>query len=456
VEILPGCSIQGEEIFFQAKSSNDPQCASADLFVYLKSKGRTGRQSVNPLQLQRIYCSWNFDFFADIDEQKMLEQIPIIKEHFPTVRFLQIDDGYQRRFHPGTDNDEHAMIDFCYKQEEPFDRLRFPEGPKAFCDKVKARGMRPAIWLGLWAHLSSLMMKEHPDWILLDETGNQYVFPHLFGGTAVLDPSVPEVMEYLNSMAAMVFGEWGFEGVKLDFSTFAFNSKRARYRFPGSTGVELRHKLEGIFRKHLPEDGFFGWCVVSGTSQIFLSNADYFRCALDIGEGSWNLVKTIALMCVNTNLLLNDRFCLPNIDSVGWSDKLDEPAWNAWLNLCAVTGMALEIAGDLRKLPDWRLTKMSRTIAFSNPLRHLRFLDLEPAYAATPPSVMYAEDPGDESLLALFNWNENEEALIDLSGYPVIASGEWRDAWNGEPAQTIQSSPVRLKPRESKMFINHK
>jgi hypothetical protein len=69
---------------------------------------------------------------------------------------------------------------------------------------------------------------------------------------------------------------------------------------------------------------------------------------------------------------------------------------------------------------------------------------------------MYAEDPGDESLLALFNWNENEEALIDLSGYPVIASGEWRDAWNGEPAQTIQSSPVRLKPRESKMFINHK
>jgi hypothetical protein len=141
---------------------------------------------------------------------------------------------------------------------------------------------------------------------------------------------------------------------------------------------------------------------------------------------------------------------------VGWSDKLDEPAWNAWLNLCAVTGMALEIAGDLRKLPDWRLTKMSRTIAFSNPLRHLRFLDLEPAYAATPPSVMYAEDPGDESLLALFNWNENEEALIDLSGYPVIASGEWRDAWNGEPAQTIQSSPVRLKPRESKMFINHK
>ena len=61
-------------------------------------------------------------------------------------------------------------------------------------------------------------------------------------------------------------------------------------------------------------------------------------------------MKTIATWCVNTGVLLQERPILPNIDSIGWSRHWTETEWQTWLNLAAVTGMALEVSGDLTKL----------------------------------------------------------------------------------------------------------
>ncbi|MDD4060006.1 MAG: hypothetical protein PHW08_04800, partial [Kiritimatiellae bacterium] len=33
------------------------------------------------------------------------------------------------------------------------------------------------------------------------------------------------------------------------------------------------------------------WCVVCGTAQPFLAQADYFRNAIDIGRGGWQNVR---------------------------------------------------------------------------------------------------------------------------------------------------------------------
>ena len=449
VALQPGESLEGEELFFEVVSTHDPQESTDGYYAYLRSRGWFDRRERNPLPDQRIYCSWNYDFFKDITEADLLAQIPIIQRHFPSVRFLQLDDGYQ---HEHTDN-QRAMIDLCYKLDEPFNRNTFPSGPKGLAEKIRAAGMRPAIWLGLWASQGSPMIQDHPEWVLRDDTGTPMLFNRFYGGTAILDPSIPEVREYLDHLCATVFGEWGYEGVKLDFSSFAFNCKRVRYRHPGKTAVELRHELEALFRRHLPEDGFFGWCVVTGTGQPFLSQADYFRAAVDVGHGNWSGIKQIATWLTNTIGLLQDSPCLPNADSLGWSEQFDEDQWRAWLNLAAVSGMALEISGDLRKLSPSRLETLNRALELSRPESRLRVLDMPRGTIDLPPSVWLSENGGRGDLLALFNWSGQERAVCLDAPRIAKCAGGLQDAWTGEPFAQPAESAMTLKPFESRLLL---
>lgn len=427
-EIPPGATFAGEKMFFMACETSDPQMAARKFFDIVGLPAFTKRLEKNPLPSQRIYCSWNYDFFADIDEKSMLAQIPIIKKNFPSVKFLQIDDGYQSCHAPK----QRAMIDLCYGDlEKPFDPAKFPDGPKAFCDKVKAQGLRPAIWLGLWASSGSRMLKEHPDWVLRDDAGRQVSFNLWYGGTSILDPSVPGVRDYLRKMCRTVFCEWGFEGVKLDFSSFAFNMKRARFSVPGLTSVQLRHEMESIFREFLPADGFFGWCVVAGTAQPFLSQADYFRCGIDINHAEWRDVRRIAYWCANTNMLLQERPCLPNMDSIGWSVKCDENGWKTWLNLSAVNGGAIELSGDLRKLDANRLAALAKTLELSAPSRKVRCLDFKTNAMEQPPSLWLSEDGNGGIMLGIFNWSDNELSISLEPAIKLGIRGKVKDAWTG-------------------------
>lgn len=446
VELAPGESLRGEKLFFNLVETNDPQRATAAYFRLLHATGAFARRADNPLPSQRIYCTWNYDFMADIDEAKLLGQIPVLKKHFPSVKFLQLDDGYQTCHAPG----QRAMIDLCYGDlEKPFDPARFPEGPKALTGRIKAEGMRPAIWLGLWASTGSRMLKDHPDWVLCDDTGKPLLFNQWYGGTAILDPSIPGVRDYLDSMCRTVFGEWGFEGVKLDFSSFAFNGKRVRYRHPGKSAIELRHELESTFRRYLPRDGFFGWCVVAGTAQPFLAQADYFRNAIDIGHGNWDVARRIALWTANTYLFLQEAPCLPNIDSIGWSKNFDETSWGTWLNFCAISGAAVEVSGDLRTLPEERLRRLARTLELSDPNRIVRCPGLA-SVRGQPPAVWVAEG-AHSSLVGVFNWRETP-VHVEVSSVLSAHSGRIVvDAWTGA-TETLPKS-VDLEPRGSRLWI---
>jgi len=383
---------------------------------------------------------------ADIDEEKFLGQIPVLKKHFPSVKFLQLDDGYQSCHAPG----QRAMIDLCYGDlETPFDPVRFPGGPKALADRVRTAGLRPAIWLGLWASIGSRMIKDHPDWVLLDDSGAPLLFRQWYGGTAILDPSVPGVRDYLDRMCRTVFGEWGFEGVKLDFSSFAFNGKRFRFRHPGKTAIELRHELESIFRRYLPRDGFFGWCVVAGTGQPFLAQADYFRNAMDIGYGNWDVARRIGRWTANTYLFLQEAPCLPNIDSIGWSKDFDETSWISWLNFCAISGAALEVSGDLRNLPEDRLRRLARTLELSDPNRIVRCPGLAVARGQAP-AVWMAEGAG-SALVGVFNWSDQPETFEVASVLPALRGQTVGDAWSG--AKQLLPERLDLEPHGSRLWM---
>ena len=371
-----------------------------------------------------------------------MRQIPIIRENFPNVKFIQLDDGYQKEIVPGA----RAMIDLVYDGVDPFDPVKFPCGAKGLADQIKAEGFRPAIWLGLWASKVSRMVQEHPDWVLQDELGRPMIFDAWYGGTCVLDASLIEVQEYFERVAETVFGKWGYEGVKLDFSSFAFEGKRNLLRGP-LTPLEAKSRLLASFRKHLPKDGFFGWCVVCGTGHPLVGlEADYFRNAEDIGKGNWDLARRIALWTLNTNLLMRRRPVFPNIDSVGWSPDFDDTAWQSWLNLCAISGAAIEISGDLAKLPQERIERMAKTMELSDPHRLLTCPDFQRGRVDQPPAFWVAEGP-DDRLVAIFNWKDEPGTLacpLTQSGATVL------DVWTGNPVAKPQS--ITLAPHESVLW----
>nr|MBA3710284.1 hypothetical protein [Planctomycetota bacterium] len=386
--VAPGATIRGERIFFDAVPTADPQQATGLYYAALRADGVFDRLRDNPLAKSRIWCSWNFGYYAKIDETEVLKQLPILRAHFPMVTFVQVDDGYQDVYPSG----QHRQIDLLYGSETGYNPKSFPHGPRDLVQKIKAAGLRPATWIGFWCSGSSPMLRDHPDWVLLDDMGRPFTYRSSFAGGGdgmdlrVLDPSVPAVRAYVEHLCATVFGVWGFEGVKLDFFTFAFQSRRVRYRYPGKTAPFYQRWLVDTFRKHLPKDGFLGLCSVAGTGTPFFGEgADYFRNGEDISEGEWALAKRIALWTVNTNMLLQQHPVLVNVDSIGWGPKFGETEWHSFLNLCAVTGGALEVSGDLTRVSDHRKARLSRTLALSDPRRSVRCLDLPMGRIVQPP-----------------------------------------------------------------------
>ncbi len=457
--IEPGATIVGERLFLQLCRSGNPQHVTDQYYNLLRSGGCFQRRKDNPLVEQRIWCSWNYDFFERTTHADVVKQLPILTRHFPSVRFVQIDDGYQRRYAHG----KRGFTDIIYDGEHPFDREKFPGGPTALTAAIKDAGLRPAIWMGLWAAIESPMIHDHPNWILSDDTGNPIQFGNLtsfYGTIGVLDPSIPEVRQYLDKLCRIMFHDWGFEGVKLDFSSFAFEGKRVRFRYPGQTALHWRRWLVQTFRKYLPADGFFGWCVVCGTGDPLLAadGADYFRCSEDIGNGDWALVKRIAAWCANTNMLMSQRPVLPNMDSIGVSKNWNATQWQTWLNLAGVTGAALELGGDLTKVDCAALKQLNAALELSNPTRRVWCADVPTGPVAEPPSLWIAQ--GDrETILGLFNWGDGpRRLLVPATLLQQLGAGKFssHDAWNHQPAFLPGAdSPLELAPHESRLFRLH-
>ncbi len=450
LEIAPGETVLGEKIFFDIVPTGDPQLATRRYYAYLRRDGHFKRAKDNPLPKQRIWCSWNFGYYDRIDEREILKQLPVIRGRFPQVKFVQIDDGYERVYKNG----HRASIDMLYGTSRASNPKTFPHGMKWLAREIKAAGLRPAIWLGYWVSDSSELAKDHPEWLLLDDMGRRLSYVSAFGCADrnprehfVLDPSVPAARAFVESVAKTLFRDWGYEGVKVDFYTFAFQVRRARFREGNRTASEYAAWLVETLRKYLPADGFVGLCSVAGTGSPFYGGpADYFRNGIDISEGEWNLAKTIALWCVNTNMLLAERPVLANVDSIGWGPKFTEVEWRTFLNLCALTGGALEIGGDLTTLDDARIARMNRTLELSDPRQRWRCLDLPEGKAELPPSLWVAEG-GPRRLAGIFNWADRASA-VDVSRLGALWPGRhraMRPAYPGDPdASGLGAKRVRL------------
>ena len=290
--------------------------------------------------------SWNDGIFREFTEEMLLNEARYLKVNFPLVHWLQLDDGYAASAKPvgHTPNTPAHGLGVPYEGENAISKEKFPNGIRHFTDELRKIGLRPAIWIGGFCPHYTPIYKEHPEWFI--------DYSYRVGTSSPLDVSQEVVRDYIKHALDTLITEYGFEGVKHDFWSYAFEDSHNMYKNKDQSGYFYRDWWLKEIRKRLDDDGYFqtGCDIVMGNPFLgeFFTN---YRYGIDIGGGTWDYVKTNFLWGVACFATHTGDLFVPNSDSVGLFPDLNDVDALFALNYCWVTHSMVELAGILSKAP---------------------------------------------------------------------------------------------------------
>ena len=149
------------------------------------------------------WTSW-YSLYTNISEKSILSHLDAVIQSGLPLDVFQIDDGYQRSL-----------------GEWLIPNAGFPSGMAGIARKIREGGFIPGLWLAPFVcERKSFIFRNFPDWLLRDREGRPVRAGwnhHWSGFFYALDPDVPGVKNYLREVFRIVFDEWGFGMVKLDF-----------------------------------------------------------------------------------------------------------------------------------------------------------------------------------------------------------------------------------------------
>ena len=152
-----------------------------------------------PAEPMAGYTSW-YNRFADISDQTITEDLEGCKGILRPGDLFQIDDGWQT-----------AVGDW------EVDTAKFPRGLKASVDDIHQAGFKAGLWLAPFsAQIKSDLVRKHPEWLLCHR-GKPWYAGCNWNGFFSLDIDKRGMRDHMKRVFNRVFGEWGFDLVKLDF-----------------------------------------------------------------------------------------------------------------------------------------------------------------------------------------------------------------------------------------------
>ena len=151
------------------------------------------------------WCGWGYEF--GVTPKQMLDTIPKLKEL--GIRWATLDDGWFNNYGDWQPN------------SAAFVGNAIPDMVKKFHDQ----GLKMQVWwlplgvedgqfgYGGRKYVVSDVVKQHPDWLILDKNGKP---ARMARNLATLCPAVPGVKEYYKGVTERFIRDWGFDGHKLD------------------------------------------------------------------------------------------------------------------------------------------------------------------------------------------------------------------------------------------------
>ncbi len=397
--------------------------------------------------------SWNDGIFRNVNEQIILKEAEYLKNNFPTVKWIQLDDGYShyKKIAHG--------LGVAYEGDEGIDSKKFPDGLRAYTDKIRALGLRPSLWIGGFCPCETPIFKENPQWFI--------DYTYRTENTEPLDVSQPEVRSYMKYAIEKLCVEYGFDGIKHDFWSYAFEDSHDLYKYKNHSGYEYRSLWLRTIRDCLPGDGYLqtGCDIVMGNPFLgeFFTN---YRYGIDIGNGNWDNVLTSmqwGAACFATHT--GDMF-IPNSDSVGLMSGLSEREALFCINYCLVTHSMVEIAGKLSEAEDEKRIKiLKKAVCSPNNGQDVYFSGFDYRKSGRRiPKVMYFKTPHFSAFgnsvcmplrtVGIFNVAECERAF-DVSFKDIGLLNEkyiLTDVWSGESFFSENGISVLCDAHESRLF----
>lgn len=385
----------GQSLIFESLFLCDGNAAFDNLLTSYRDEIQRRNKFIfkkSPLRKELIWGSWNMKIHDKQSEDLILRNAEYIKEHFPKVKWVQIDDGWSINRMWG--ESAYPSLD------ENVDLEKFPHGMKYVAERIKEMGLKPAIWFSRMCRRDSRLFEEKPDWFALDRFGQPFLPENQF---VTLDPSVPEVQNYLKYVFDTILNEWGYMGLKLDFFSEAFYARDMCYRYPGKSGIELMWEMFADVRRRLPDGGYFLPGSIVSNANIFLGKyADIMRYAFDIDELEKNSKLFFQFFQKSALLTLSgsDALVLCNSDAVGYFNYLEERVEKSLAMWCYISGMMMEIGGDLPNADQRRLLALKPL--FDKPINGStgRVLTKEFFISNQTPIVLYNKK---HRLIGIFN-----------------------------------------------------
>jgi alpha-galactosidase len=192
----------------------------------------------NPENYAVSWCGWGYEFA--VTPKQMLDTIPKLKEL--GIHWATLDDGWFTSYgdwlprpaaFPG--NTLQQMVNDFHAQGI---KLQLWWLPLAVEDGHYGYGGRK--------YVVSEVLKQHPDWLILDKNGKP---ARMARNLATLCPAVPEVQAYYKQVTERFIRDWGFDGHKLDniYSVPPCYNPKHHHRSPNDSIYAMGEVYKTIF-----------------------------------------------------------------------------------------------------------------------------------------------------------------------------------------------------------------
>jgi alpha-galactosidase len=346
------------------------------------------------------WCSW-YCFGPGVTAANIEDNLDWAAAHFPALRYIQIDDGYQPHMGDWLDTGPS-----------------FGGGIQQVLKDIAAKGFEPALWVAPFiAGGDSRLFKEHPDWFVKGVDGAPLRSDTVgFGGWRMgpwyaLDGTHPEAQQFLEDLFRTLRRDWGCTYFKLDANYWGAIHGGVHHD-PAATRIEAyRRGMQAILRG--AGDAFVLGCNAPMWPSLGLVHGQ--RMSMDI-DRSWGSFKQIARenfyrAWQNGRLWWNDPDC------VVLTGNLKEEEFIFHATAIYATGGLLLSGDNLPSLSPARLEMLRKmTPPTGVPAR---FVDNSFTVGRMP--------LGKREMVALFNWGE-EAATRSV---PLQTKSRIKDYWTG-------------------------
>lgn len=184
------------------------------------------------------WCGWGYEF--GVTPTQMLDTIPKLKEL--GIHWGTLDDGWfdnygdwqpRQAAFPG-----NAMQDMVQEYHKQGIKIQLWWLPLAVEDGRYGYGGRKFV--------VSQVVKDHPDWLILDQSRKP---ARMSRNLAELCPALPEVQAYYKQLTERFIREWGFDGHKLDniYSTPLCYNPKHHHKTPYDSVYAMGEVYKTIF-----------------------------------------------------------------------------------------------------------------------------------------------------------------------------------------------------------------